>query len=327
MQRLLGSMLIIISLVLAAPADAAAQDKATAAAKPAAEEKTRQKPAAAKSKTAADNENGAAPAVASEAAPAAAPKAAANAPADSLGADDTQAEATDTADVAADLEGIDDEEPLSFHQVLKTKFIEGSAGFMSLVALALVLGLAFCVERIIFLTLSEIDAKRMMADIDGALSNGDLQAAQKMCEQERGPVASICRKALARIAEPIDNIERGISSYGSVEAANMEKGCSWIKLFIAIAPSLGFLGTVIGMVMAFEQIQDAGDISPTIVASGMKVALITTIFGIIAALVLQVFYNYIVSKIDHITADMEESAIKLLDSIGKYKNQIGRAHV
>ena len=323
MQRLLGSMLIIISLVLAAPADAAAQDKATAAAKPAAVEKTRQKPAAAKSKTAADNENGAASAAASEAAPAAAPKAAANAPADSLGADDTQAGATDTADVAADLEGIDDEEPLSFHQVLKTKFIEGSAGFMSLVALALVLGLAFCVERIIFLTLSEIDAKRMMADIDGALSNGDLQAAQKMCEQERGPVASICRKALARIAEPIDNIERGISSYGSVEAANMEKGCSWIKLFIAIAPSLGFLGTVIGMVMAFEQIQDAGDISPTIVASGMKVALITTIFGIIAALVLQVFYNYIVSKIDHITADMEESAIKLLDSIGKYKNQKG----
>lgn len=321
MQRLLGSMLIIISLVLAAPADAAAQDKATAAAKPAAVEKTRQKPAAAKSKTAADNENGAAPATASEAAPAAAPKAAANA--DSLGADDTQAEATDTADMAADLEGIDDEEPLSFHQVLKTKFIEGSAGFMSLVALALVLGLAFCVERIIFLTLSEIDAKRMMADIDGALSNGDLQAAQKMCEQERGPVASICRKALARITEPIDNIERGISSYGSVEAANMEKGCSWIKLFIAIAPSLGFLGTVIGMVMAFEQIQDAGDISPTIVASGMKVALITTIFGIIAALVLQVFYNYIVSKIDHITADMEESAIKLLDSIGKYKNQKG----
>lgn len=323
MQRLLGSMLIIISLVLAAPADAAAQDKATAAAKPAAVEKTIHKSAAAKTKTAADNENGAASAAASEAAPAAAPKAAANAHADSLGTDDTQAEATDTADMAADLEGIDDEEPLSFHQVLKTKFIEGSAGFMSLVALALVLGLAFCVERIIFLTLSEIDAKRMMADIDGALSNGDLQAAQKMCEQERGPVASICRKALARIAEPIDNIERGISSYGSVEAANMEKGCSWIKLFIAIAPSLGFLGTVIGMVMAFEQIQDAGDISPTIVASGMKVALITTIFGIIAALVLQVFYNYIVSKIDHITADMEESAIKLLDSIGKYKNQKG----
>lgn len=320
MQRLLGSMLIIISLVLAAPADAAAQDKAKAAARPAAVEKTINKSAAAKSKNAADNENGAVPAAASEA-EAAAPKAASKAPADSLAADDTQAEAADSADVAADLEGIDDEEPLSFHQVLKTKFIEGSAGFMSLVALALVLGLAFCVERIIFLTLSEIDAKRMMADIDGALSNGDLQAAQKMCEQERGPVASICRKALARITEPIDNIERGISSYGSVEAANMEKGCSWIKLFIAIAPSLGFLGTVIGMVMAFEQIQDAGDISPTIVASGMKVALITTIFGIIVALILQVFYNYILSKIEHIISQMEESSITLMDIIAKYKHE------
>lgn len=318
MQRLLGSMLIIISLVLAAPADAAAQDKAKAAARPAAVEKTINKSAAAKTKNAADNENDAAPAAASEA-EAAAPKAAAKTPADSLGADDTQAEAADSADVAADLEGIDDEEPLSFHQVLKTKFIEGSAGFMSLVALALVLGLAFCVERIIFLTLSEIDAKRMMADIDGALSSGDLQAAQKMCEQERGPVASICRKALARITEPIDNIERGISSYGSVEAANMEKGCSWIKLFIAIAPSLGFLGTVIGMVMAFEQIQDAGDISPTIAASGMKVALITTIFGIIVALILQVFYNYILSKVEHLTSQMEESAVTLMDIIAKSK--------
>ena len=317
MQRLLGSMLIIISLVLAAPADAAAQDKATAAAKPAAVEKTRQKPAAAKSKTAADNENGAAPAAASEAAPAAAPKAAANA--DSLGADDTQAEATDTADMAADLEGIDDEEPLSFHQVLKTKFIEGSAGFMSLVALALVLGLAFCVERIIFLTLSEIDAKRMMADIDGALSNGDLQAAQQMCEQERGPVASICYQGLERIGESMDNVERSIVSYGSVQSANLERGCSWITLFIAMAPSLGFLGTVIGMVMAFDQIQTAGDISPTIVAAGMKVSLITTIFGIIVALILQVFYNYILSKIDHLTSQMEESAITLLDSMMKYK--------
>ena len=194
---------------------------------------------------------------------------------------------------------------------------------MSLVALALVIGLAFCIERIIYLTLSEINAKKLMNTIGSKIESSDIEGAKDICRNTRGPVASICRKALARIAEPIDNIERGISSYGSVEAANMEKGCSWIKLFIAIAPSLGFLGTVIGMVMAFEQIQDAGDISPTIVASGMKVALITTIFGIIAALVLQVFYNYIVSKIDHITADMEESAIKLLDSIGKYKNQKG----
>ena len=135
-------------------------------------------------------------------------------------------------------------------------------------------------------------------------------------------MAAICRQGLSRIDDSIDNIERGISSYGSVQAANLEKGCSWITLFIAIAPSLGFLGTVIGMVMAFEQIQMAGDISPTIVASGMKVALITTIFGIIAALILQVFYNYIISKIENITGQMEESAITLLDSILKYKIRV-----
>ena len=132
-------------------------------------------------------------------------------------------------------------------------------------------------------------------------------------------MASICYQGLLRAAESIDNIERSVVSYGTVQAANLEKGCSWITLFIAMAPSLGFLGTVIGMVMAFDQIQTAGDISPTIVASGMKVALITTIFGIIVALVLQVFYNYILSKIDHITSQMEESAISLLDSIMKYK--------
>ena len=131
----------------------------------------------------------------------------------------------------------------------------------------------------------------------------------------------MCRQGLLRISSSADSIERSLSSYGSVQAANLEKGCSWITLFIAIAPSLGFLGTVIGMVMAFEQIQDAGDISPTIVASGMKVALITTIFGIIAALVLQVFYNYILSKIEHITSQMEESAISLLDSIARYKER------
>lgn len=230
--------------------------------------------------------------------------------------------AADTADITADLANLDEEEPQSFHQVIKTKFIEGSAGFMSLVALALVLGLAFCIERIIYLALSEINAKKMMADIDARLEQGDIDGAKAVCHGVRGPVVAICRQGLSRIDDSIDNIERGISSYGSVQAANLEKGCSWITLFIAIAPSLGFLGTVIGMVMAFEQIQMAGDISPTIVASGMKVALITTIFGIIAALILQVFYNYIISKIENITGQMEESAITLLDSILKYKIRV-----
>jgi len=210
-------------------------------------------------------------------------------------------------------------ESTGFHKVLKTKFIEGNALFMSLVALALVLGLAFCIERIIYLTLSEINAKKLMADIEKLINEGNIEGAKDLCRDTRGPVASICYQGLARIDDTIEDIERGITSYGTVQAANLENGCSWITLFIAMAPSLGFLGTVIGMVMAFEQIQQAGDISPTIVASGMKVALLTTIFGLIAALVLQVFYNFILSKIEHIISQMEESAITLLDVILKYK--------
>lgn len=205
------------------------------------------------------------------------------------------------------------------HQSLKRKFIEGNAGFMSLVALALVLGLAFCIERIIYLSLSEIDAKRFVSKLEDMIVAGEIEQAKALSRDTRGPVASICYQGLLRIDDSIENIERSVTSYGSVQSANLEKGCSWITLFIAMAPSLGFLGTVIGMVMAFDQIQEAGDISPTIVASGMKVALITTIFGIIVALVLQIFYNYILSKIDHITAQMEESAISLLDAIMKYK--------
>ena len=211
------------------------------------------------------------------------------------------------------------EEDGGMQHALKRKFIEGNAGFMSLVALALVLGLAFCIERIIYLSLSEINAKKFMADVDSKIQAKDIEGAKELCRDTRGPVASICYQGLARIHETLDDIERSVVSYGSVQSANLEKGCSWITLFIAMAPSLGFLGTVIGMVMAFDQIQAAGDISPTIVAAGMKVALITTIFGIIVALILQIFYNYILSKIEHITAQMEESAITLLDSIAKYK--------
>ena len=205
------------------------------------------------------------------------------------------------------------------HKVLKSKFIEGTTGFMSLVALALVLGLAFCIERIIYLTLSEINAKKFMEDIDACIEADDIEGAKQLCRETRGPVASICYQGLLRINESLDNIERSIVSYGSVQTANLEKGCTWITLFIAVAPSLGFLGTVIGMVMAFDKIQLAGDISTSIVASGMKVALITTIFGIIVAVILQLFYNFILSKIEHLTSQMEESAITLMDAIAKYK--------
>lgn len=235
---------------------------------------------------------------------------------------DTLAADSAMALIDADLQGPDElSEGGGLHQQLKRKFIEGSAGFMSLVALALVLGLAFCIERIIYLTLSEINAKRLMSDIDARLEQNDVEGAKDLCRDTRGPVASICYQGLLHIREPLDQIDRQLTNYGTVQIANMEKGCSWIRLFIAVAPSLGFLGTVIGMVMAFDQIQTAGDISPTIVAKGMKVALITTIFGIIVAIVLQFFYNYILSKIEHLTSQMEESAISLVDSIAKYKQK------
>jgi biopolymer transport protein ExbB len=206
-----------------------------------------------------------------------------------------------------------------FHSQLKTKFVEGSVGFMSLVAITLILGLAFCIERIIYLTLSEINAKKLLVDIEKKVETNDIEGAKTLCRDTRGPVASICYQGLMHIEEAMDVVERSIVSYGSVQSAKLEKGCSWITLFIAIAPSLGFLGTVIGMVMSFDQIQEAGDISPTIVASGMKVALITTIFGIVVAIILQIFYNYILSKIEHLTSQMEESAISLLDIIMNHK--------
>ena len=226
--------------------------------------------------------------------------------------------------IDADLQGMEGElegEGGGLHKQLKRKFIEGSAGFMSLVALALVLGLAFCIERIIYLTLSEVKTKKLMRDIDERLEKNDVDGAKELCRNTRGPVASICYQGLLHISEPLEQIDRQLTNYGAVQINNMEKGCTWIRLFIAVAPSLGFLGTVIGMVMAFDRIQTAGDISPTIVAAGMKVALITTIFGIIVAVILQFFYNYILSKIEHLTAQMEESAIVFLDSVTQYKTR------
>ena len=238
-----------------------------------------------------------------------------NAAVDSLVANDiAQAEALEAA------EDSDTEEHEGVYKSLKTKFIEGNAGFMSLVALALILGLAFCIERIIYLTLSEINSRRLLSDIDEKVAAGDVEGAKTLCRDTRGPVASICYQGLMRLGESVENIERSIQSYGQVQVANLEKGCSWITLFIAIAPSLGFLGTVIGMVMAFDRIQQAGDISPTIVADGMKVALITTIFGIIVALILQLFYNFILTKIEKITAQMEDASVSLMDIIVKHKD-------
>ena len=234
---------------------------------------------------------------------------------DSAAVDSAAVEETAPADEVAPVE---EEEVVGMHKALKTKFIEGDASFMSLVAIALVLGLAFCIERIIYLSLAEVNTKKLMAAIEAALAKGDVEGAKDICRNTRGPVASICYQGLLRIDEGIDVVERSVVSYGGVQSAYLEKGCSWITLFIAMAPSLGFLGTVIGMVASFDAIEAAGDISPTVVAGGMKVALITTIFGIVVALVLQVFYNYILSKIEALTADMEDSSITLLDLIMKY---------
>ena len=236
---------------------------------------------------------------------------------DSLAADSLAAPAAEEVEAESEIkESTEASEGL--HKVLKTKFIEGSAGFMSLVAIAMIFGLALCIERIIFLSLSEINSKKLLEDIQAALENGDVEGAKSICRDTRGPVASICYQGLMRIDEGLDVVERSVVSYGSVQASNLEKNLSWITLFIAMSPSLGFLGTVIGMVQSFDDIQRANDISPNVVAGGMKVALITTIFGIIVALILQVFYNYILSKVEALNTDMEDSSVTLLDIIMKY---------
>ena len=223
------------------------------------------------------------------------------------------------ADDMAAIEAMANDGELGFHDQLKNKFVEGDPKYMSLVAFVLVLGLALCVERIIYLTLSEINTKKLLADIEKKVEANDVEGAKSICRDTRGPVASVCYQGLLHINESAEDIERSIISYGSLLTARLERGCSWIKLCIAVAPSLGFLGSVIGMVMAFDQIQAEGDISPTIVAEGMKVALITTIFGIIVALILQVFYNFVNTRIDRLTMQMEEGAINLMDIIAKHK--------
>ena len=221
-------------------------------------------------------------------------------------------------EAAAPAEVTEASESEGVHKTLKTKFIEGGAEFMALVAIAMVIGLAFCVERIIYLSMAKVNTKNLMEAIAAALQKGDVEGAKTICRNTAGPVASICYQGLLRIDEGLDTVERSVVSYGSLQSSNLEKGCSWITLFIAMAPSLGFLGTVIGMVMSFDKIQQEGDISPTIVAGGMKVALITTIYGIVVALILQVFYNFILTKIEDLVADMEDSSITLLDLMTKY---------
>jgi len=206
------------------------------------------------------------------------------------------------------------------HQFIKTKFIEGSALFMSTIALSLIIGLSFCLERIIYLNLAQINTKKFLAEVENKLNVNDIEGAKAIARDTRGPVASICYQALSRIHGTIDEIDKSITATGSVQTGLLEKNLSWISLFIAVAPSLGFLGTVVGMVQAFDNIERYGDISPAIIAGGMKVALITTVGGLIVAIILQLFYNYILTKIEGIVNDMEDDAISILDLITQFKH-------
>ena len=227
--------------------------------------------------------------------------------------------ATEVAAPAAD-ETLPEEVPM--HQALKTKFIEGGAGFMALVIACLILGLALCIERILYLGFSKTNTKKLIAKVEAALKNGGYEAAKKACVETRGPVAEIFAEVFVRLGkgQSIEDAEKALVDRGGVESSKMEQNLSWISLFIAIAPSLGFLGTVIGMIQAFDAIMVAGDMSPAVVAGGMKVALITTVGGLIVAVILQIFYNYILSQVESLTIEMEDASISLMDILVKYQD-------
>jgi biopolymer transport protein ExbB len=203
----------------------------------------------------------------------------------------------------------------SFTQELKKRFIEGGPGFMGIVLLCLILGLAIAIERIIFLNLSTTNTSKLTQDVEDALKSGGVEAAKEVCRNTKGPVASIFYQGLDRSSEGIENAEKAVVAYGGVQMGQLEKNVSWISLFIALAPMLGFMGTVIGMIQAFDKIEAAGDMQPSLVAGGIKVALLTTVFGLIVAIILQIFYNYIVAKIDSIVNDMEDASITLMDML------------
>ena len=201
----------------------------------------------------------------------------------------------------------------SFTQELKKRFIEGGPGFMGIVLICLILGLAIAIERIIYLNLATTNSQKLTSGVEEAISSGGVEAAKELCRNTKGPVASIFYQGLDRVNEGVDSAEKAVVAYGGVQMGQLEKNVSWISLFIALAPMLGFMGTVIGMIQAFDKIEAAGDMQPSLVAGGIKVALLTTVFGLIVAIILQVFYNYIIAKIDSIVNDMEDASINLID--------------
>ncbi len=228
-----------------------------------------------------------------------------------------QEEVAATEEVAASDDTLPEEEK-SFHQVVKEQFIAGGWEFMSIILACLILGLAIAIERIIVLNLATTNTKKLLARVDEALAKDGVEGAKEVCKNTRGPVASIFTQGLLRMSEGIEMVEKSIIAYGSVEMGRLERGLVWISLFISIAPMLGFMGTVIGMIGAFDAIAAANDINPALVADGIKVALLTTVGGLIVAVILQLFYNYLVSKIDSLINQMEDASISLVDLLVKH---------
>jgi biopolymer transport protein ExbB len=210
-------------------------------------------------------------------------------------------------------------EDKTFHQVLKQRSIEGGPFFMGIVLVTLILGLAIAIERIIYLNMATTNTDKLVNSVEEAMTSGGVEAAKEVCRNTKGPVASIFYQGLDRMDEGVDAAEKAVVAYGGVQMGLLEKNVSWLSLFIALAPMLGFMGTVIGMISAFDSIEAAGDISPAVVAGGIKVALLTTVFGLVVAIILQIFYNYIISKIDGIVNNMEDASIKLVDLLIRNK--------
>ena len=208
---------------------------------------------------------------------------------------------------------------LTFVQTLKQKYIEGDVLWMTPVLICMIIGMALSIERVVYLNLATIDTKKFLNKVESSLKSGGVDAAKELCRNTRGPIASIFYQGLDRSGEGIDMVEKSVVAYGGVQMGNLEKGLSWLQLFIALSPMLGFLGTVIGMIQAFDKIVEDGQVSPTTVADGIKVALLTTVFGLIAAIILQIFYNYITSKIDGLVNEMEDASISLIDMLLKNK--------
>lgn len=253
----------------------------------------------------------------------------------SVYAQDNAAAATATTEVTADsvtqTAAVAEEEMVAvaeempegkpMHYVLKEQFLAGGAGWMSPILLCLVIGLAIVIERVIYLNLATTNTTKLLNQVEEALNKGGVEAAKEVCRNTKGPVASIFYQGLSRMDEGVDVVEKSVVSYGSVQMGQLESGLSWIALFIALAPMLGFMGTVVGMISAFDSIAAAGDISPTLVAGGIKVALLTTVGGLIVAVILQIFYNYLISKVDGLVISMEDASISLMDIVTKFSKK------